>query len=207
MLPALRHHHARCTNGPCAGSINPIIPWSTLQGSSACKCAVLYLFPNFGSSGTAGKSTTSVTLPAPASGTYTHAYPSLSTTGNEFAKIFVGSKRSCEVNEGISSQRPLQGSKRHPWYLHCTVSPSNHPADSGIPRCGHKSLIANSFPSDFRPSSIGIPSKTAVSVPPGFSPSTLIAGYHSPKIISAGGPSFAPPSCTSPCPARIGFIL
>ena len=26
MLAPLRHHHARCTNGPCAGSINPIIP-------------------------------------------------------------------------------------------------------------------------------------------------------------------------------------
>jgi len=40
ILAALLHHHARCTNGPCAGSINPMIPWSTLQGRSADKCAV-----------------------------------------------------------------------------------------------------------------------------------------------------------------------
>ena len=26
MLAALRHHHARCTNGPCAGSISPMMP-------------------------------------------------------------------------------------------------------------------------------------------------------------------------------------
>src|SRR5438552_18878032 len=52
MLALERHHHAWCTNGPCAGSISPIIPWSTLQGRSAVRNAVRYLDPNFSSSGT-----------------------------------------------------------------------------------------------------------------------------------------------------------
>src|SRR5271167_1868270 len=116
MLARLRHHHAWCTNGPCAGSINPIIPWSTLQGSSAVRCALRNRAENFGTSGTAGNSPE--TLPTPGSGMYTHAYPSRSSQGKAPAKIFVGSSVSWLVSEGIFSHRPLQGSNRHPWYLH-----------------------------------------------------------------------------------------
>ena len=39
LLPGrrVRHHHAWCTNGPCAGSISPMIPLSTLQAKSAVR--------------------------------------------------------------------------------------------------------------------------------------------------------------------------
>src|SRR5271165_1731497 len=40
MLERERHHHAWCTKGPCAGSIRPMMPWSTLQGRSAVRKAV-----------------------------------------------------------------------------------------------------------------------------------------------------------------------
>ena len=60
------------------------------------------------------------------------------------------------MREGISSQRPEQGSKRQPWYLHWTVSPSNQPAESGMPRCGQRSRRAKRLPSRLRPMRSGM---------------------------------------------------
>src|SRR5260370_35147119 len=34
MLPRLRQNHDFCTNGPFPGSIKPMVPWSTCEGSS-----------------------------------------------------------------------------------------------------------------------------------------------------------------------------
>ena len=167
MLAADRHHHAWCTNGPCAGSISPIIPWSTLQGRSAVRCADAKPRPELRHlrHRRQRSSRPPPAPPPPPAHTPTHTHPA-PRTGNAFAKIFVGSRLSCDVSEGISSHCPLQGSNRQPWYLHCTVSPSNHPAESGIPRCGQRSRIANSAPSLFRPSSSGTPSSVVTAVSP-----------------------------------------
>src|SRR6266566_3169536 len=43
MLPRFRQNQDWCTNGPCAGSINPIIPWSICEGSSQERCVIVYL--------------------------------------------------------------------------------------------------------------------------------------------------------------------
>src|SRR5947199_10347159 len=43
MLPRFRQTHDWCTNGPGAGSINPIIPWSMCEGSSQERCVILFL--------------------------------------------------------------------------------------------------------------------------------------------------------------------
>src|SRR6185312_7115302 len=70
--------------------------------------------------------------------------------------------------------------------------------------------MANNAPSRLRPSSIGMPSSVVTAVSPLPNRSTRSAGYQSPNTISAAGPAAGlapPPSCTSSCPARIGFMV
>ena len=116
ILAALLHHHARCTNGPCAGSINPIIPWSTLHGNSACRVRTTGTsLPNFGNSGTAG-SAAHIRTPAPprpAARTPTHSHHVLQQEKNSH-KSSKAPSPSCDVSEGISWHCPPQGSNRQP---------------------------------------------------------------------------------------------
>src|SRR5260221_5562035 len=55
ILVLLRQNQDWWTNGPCAGSISPIIPWSTCDGRSQAKCVLLYFSLNVASFGAAGK--------------------------------------------------------------------------------------------------------------------------------------------------------
>ena len=54
MLARFRQNHDWCTNGPCAGSIRPIIPWSMCEGSSQERCVILYLSLKTFSAGASG---------------------------------------------------------------------------------------------------------------------------------------------------------
>src|SRR5947209_7019738 len=96
MLLLLLQNHDWCTNGPCAGSINPIIPWSMCDGSSHDKCVLLYFFEKNGNDGAAG--TSFGNCPAallPGAVMYTQTYPSRSSHGKNPTKIPNPALRSC----------------------------------------------------------------------------------------------------------------
>jgi hypothetical protein len=120
MLPRLRHHHDWCTNGPCAGSISPMMPWSTLHGRSACRCALRNFAENFGTSGSGGNSAAGIGCPPgldrpdPGCGRYTQAWPSRSSHAYAPAKILVASSVSASVSDGISLTLPVHGSNSQP---------------------------------------------------------------------------------------------
>src|ERR1700675_1601436 len=78
MLRRLRQYHDWCTKGPCAGSINPMIPWSTCDGSSQDSRVILYFSLNTGSCGASG---TFSGVRDPGEVIYTQTYPSCSAHG------------------------------------------------------------------------------------------------------------------------------
>src|SRR2546425_1011789 len=67
MLPRLRHHQDWWTKGPWAGSMRPMMPWSTLHGRSAVRWVSTWRSEKVGTRGTGGRVLGTLAAPAPRS--------------------------------------------------------------------------------------------------------------------------------------------
>src|SRR5205823_14680001 len=111
MLPRFRQNQDWCTNGPCAGSINPIIPWSICEGSSQERCVIVYLPLKTVSAGAAGMVSGSR---VPGELISTHTSPPRPSPGQCPAQIPSTFTLSCPATDATSPPSPLHASTPPP---------------------------------------------------------------------------------------------